>query len=84
MVSKPLPIPLLLVCNLLIIKHTLVSATNVKMQKTKTSRTCSTRLIVNSFANNDLNLVHRQKFRIGFFQFKAVVGKRIFLYPVVF
>lgn len=32
MVSKPLPIPLLLVCNLLIIKHTLVSATNVKQQ----------------------------------------------------
>ena len=33
MVSKPLPIPLLLVCNLLIIKHTLVSATNVKIQR---------------------------------------------------
>lgn len=32
MVSNPLPIPLLLVCNLLIIKHTLVSATNVKQQ----------------------------------------------------
>ena len=32
MVSKPLPIPLLLVCNLLIIRHTLVSATNVKQQ----------------------------------------------------
>ena len=36
MVSKPLPIPLLLVCNLLIIKHTLVSATNVYTQKIKT------------------------------------------------
>lgn len=34
MVSNPLPIPLLLVCNLLIIKHTLVSATNVKIQIT--------------------------------------------------
>lgn len=32
MVSKPLPIPLLLVCNLLIIRHTLVSATNVKQE----------------------------------------------------
>ena len=36
------------------------------------------------FGENDFNLVHRQKFRIGFFQFETVVSKRIFLYPVVF
>ena len=36
------------------------------------------------FCKNSFNLVHRQKFRIGFFQLETVVSKRIFLYPVVF
>ena len=36
------------------------------------------------FCKNNFNLVHRQELRIGFFQFEAIVSKRIFLYPVVF
>ena len=63
---------------------TSLNAKPVKMQKTKMSRTCSTRLIVNSLARMNFNLVHRQKFGISFFQFEAVVSKWIFLYPVVF
>ena len=60
---------------------TSLNAKPVKMQKTKMSRTCSTRLIVNSLARMIFNLVHRQKFGISFFQFEAVVSKWIFLYP---
>ena len=55
MVSKPLPIPLLLVCNSLIIKHDLIRATNVKQQKRKKEEISVSASLANSAAQDKRN-----------------------------